>query len=139
MRSFIISSVIAITFLACSVSKEEKQGVEFLMGNWNARWETTPEAFEGLSGDLAFEMSGSFEFTQDSLTIIAQGFSGCVFGEDTLSHTQGWELSGDTLHLITDQNIRGISYQITKKESDRLKLQLMSDIFVYLSKEQGSI
>ncbi|MFY0688123.1 MAG: hypothetical protein JXQ90_13210 [Cyclobacteriaceae bacterium] len=103
-------------------------------GNWNAKWTTLPESFQGIPDIESFEMNGNFIFNGDSITITAMGFPGCVFGIDTISHTQGWRISGDTLYLINREGQPGISYVIKEQQSNLIKLQLMDDIFVDLTK-----
>jgi len=103
-------------------------------GSWHARWFAQPGAFEGVGSDVKLEMYGRFDFLKDSLTIHAYGFPGCLFGADTLVHTQAWEMAGDSLFLLTDQNRRGIFYLIKEKKADNVQLQLMDDIFISLTK-----
>ncbi|MEM9896481.1 MAG: hypothetical protein AAF789_08945 [Bacteroidota bacterium] len=103
------------------------------IGDWKAEWETPPESYPDLM-DMEFYMTGNFIFTDDSLTVKANGYPGCIFNVDTLSHTQSWKVSGDTLFLINELDKPGITYQIKSKEANSISLQLMEDIFVTLSK-----
>ena len=84
--------------------------------------------------DMAFEMNGSFDFAGDSLTITANGFDGCIFQADTLVHTQGWYVSNDTLFLVNEPGSLGMNYQVVSQDASGIKLQLLKDIFVTLSK-----
>ena len=79
-------------------------------------------------------MNGNFIFTADSLTVTAQGFEGCIFNSDTLTHTQSWYVENDTLFLMNDPDLPGMTYQIKSKSANTIELQLMEDIFVTLSK-----
>lgn len=79
-------------------------------------------------------MDGSFVFTADSLTVTANGYPDCIFNIDTLSHTQSWYVSNDTLFLVNDPESPGMTYRVASKSEDRIRLQLMEDIFVTLSK-----
>lgn len=103
-------------------------------GNWNATWITSPASFENVPDVTSFEMNGYFLFQGDSVTITANGFEGCIFGIDTITHSQKWLVSNDSLHLIGENGIRGISYKITDKTSSSLNLLLMNDIFLKLKK-----
>jgi hypothetical protein len=105
-------------------------------GSWKASWKTSPASFAGIDAFTDFEMDGEFIFTKDSVTIIANGFPGCVFGVDTLSHTQAWKLSvaADTLDLISEGGMVGISYKINGLSDQFVELQLLEDIFISLEK-----
>lgn len=127
--------VFLIFSVACS-SNTEKERPEAWQGHWDAKWETLPESYPGIE-DMEFYMNGSFVFTGDSLTVQANGFEGCIFNSDTLKHTQSWYVSNDTLFLLNDPELPGMTYTIKVKESNKIELQLMSDIFVTLSKPEG--
>ncbi len=117
--------------IGCS---ERKEGSTNLQGTWNAKWKTLPSSFGGISEITSFEMNGNFIFKDDSLTVIANGYPGCVFGVDTIQHTQLWDLTNDSLHLISENNIRGISYKIESMDDRTVELKLMEDIFLTLSR-----
>ncbi len=124
-----------ILAIACSSPNNEKASnrPSDWHGVWKAEWETPPESYPGVD-DMEFYMDGVFAFTSDSLTVTANGYPDCIFNVDTLSHTQSWYVSGDTLFLINDPGTPGMTYQIASKSGDRIKLQLMEDIFVTLTK-----
>jgi len=126
--------LLALVF-ACTSSKSEKEAdrPSEWYGNWTAEWETPPESYPGVT-DMEFYMDGSFEFTQDSLTVTANGYPDCIFNVDTLSHTQTWYVSNDTLFLINDPESPGMTYRVASKDENRIKLQLMQDIFVTLTR-----
>ncbi len=128
--------IFALVVFSCSPSSNEKKSdkpSEWL-GNWAARWEMSPQAYPDMK-KFEFYMNGVFGFTKDSLTIRGNGFPNCVFGIDTLSYTQSWYVVNDTLFLTNkNSEIPGISYQIVKKEKKHIKLQLVDDIFVTLTK-----
>jgi len=123
-----------VTMVACSTpsENESKQPSEW-HGSWKAEWETPPESYPEVE-DMEFYMDGSFVFTTDSLTVTANGYPECIFNVDTLSHTQLWYVSNDTLYLINDPETPGMTYRVASKSEDRIKLQLMEDIFVTLSR-----
>ena len=120
--------------VACSApsENESKQPSEW-HGNWKAEWETPPESYPGVE-DMEFYMDGNFVFTSDSLTVTANGYPDCIFSVDTVSHSQLWYVSNDTLFLVNDPDIPGMTYRVASKSDDRIKLQLMEDIFVTLSR-----
>ena len=105
-----------------------------LEGTWDAIWETSPESFGKIDGIENFTMNGKFIFHDDSITIIARGYKGCVFGVDTIKHSQKWNIQNDTLYLVNETNLKGISYLIISKNKNRIELQLMEDIFIHLKK-----
>ena len=104
-----------------------------LIGSWNAEWETPPESYPEVK-DMEFYMTGRFAFTEDSLTKTVNGYPGCIFAVDTLSHTQSWYVSGDTLFLMNGPDSPGMTYRMATNSDNRIRLQLMQDIFVTLTK-----
>lgn len=129
---FVISFLM---FIACSSPAEEKTAnrPSEWYGSWKAEWETPPESYPEVQ-DMEFYMTGIFDFTADSLTKTVNGYPGCIFAIDTLSHTQSWYISGDTLFLLNASESAGMTYRIASKSDERIRLQLMEDIFVTLSK-----
>ncbi len=129
----IVSILFVTTLISCSVSSNEDRPSSW-HGDWNARWETPPASYPGLDSTMTFYMNGSFVITADSLTVNANGFEGCIFNSDTLTHTQSWSVSNDTLFLLSAPQQAGITYTVKSFRSDRIELQLMEDIFVTLTK-----
>ncbi|MEM9341129.1 MAG: hypothetical protein AAGA66_20520, partial [Bacteroidota bacterium] len=125
--------LIACTLFACTSTTSEKPRPSEWHGNWKARWETLPESYPGIE-NMEFYMNGNFTFTSDSLTVKADGFDGCIFNTDTLIHTQSWYVSNDTLFLLNDPELVGMTYKVKSKATDKIELQLMEDIFVTLEK-----
>ena len=120
--------------ISCSAPKEEKPRPTDLQGEWKAEWVTPPESYPGIT-DVEFTMTGKFVFTADSLTVQANGFDGCIFYSDTLSHTQSWFVRNDSLFLLTDPETVGMTYQIKARTEEVIELQLLEDIFVTLRKK----
>ena len=117
--------LLSFVIFSCSSSEWE--------GTWNAEWETPPESYPGIE-NMTFTMNGNFIFADDSLTVKANGFDGCIFNSDTLSHTQSWYVENDTLFLLNEPGQPGMTYLIKAKTEGRVELQLMEDIFVTLTK-----
>lgn len=131
----IIAAVLVVIALFFAYSFYFQYGEKRIyIGTWTAKWKTPPESFQGMDVFTSFEMDGSFVFTKDSVTVTAAGFPGCVFGVDTISHTQGWSLSNDTLNLISEQGLLGISYKVNGLSEEVIELQLLEDIFISLEK-----
>ena len=127
MKKIIPLSLIIFSLLSCS--DEVK-----LQGTWDAVWETSPESFGEIAGIESFIMNGKFIFHGDSITIIAHGYKGCVFGVDTIQHSQKWNMQNDTLYLVNEGNLQGISYFVKSKHETSIELQLMEDIFIHHKK-----
>ena len=127
MKKIIPLSFILFSLFSC---KDEVK----LQGTWNAVWETSPESFGKIADIESFTMNGKFIFLGDSITIIAHGYKGCVFGVDTIEHSQKWNIQNDTLYLVNETNLKGISYFIKSKNENSIELQLMEDIFIHLKK-----
>lgn len=127
MKKIIPFSLIIFSLFSCS--DEVK-----LQGTWDAVWETSPESFGKITGIESFTMNGKFIFQGDSITIVAYGYKGCVFGVDTIQHSQTWNMQNDTLYLVNESNLQGISYFIKSKDENSIELQLMEDIFIHLKK-----
>ena len=127
MKKIIPFSLIIFSLFSCS--DEVK-----LQGTWDAVWETSPESFGKITGIESFTMNGEFVFYGDSITIIAHGYKGCIFGVDTIQHSQTWNVQNDTLYLVNETNLKGISYFIKSKDENSIELQLMEDIFIHLKK-----
>ena len=127
MKKIISLTFVILSLLSCSDDHK-------LEGTWDAIWETSPESFGKIEGIENFTMNGKFIFHGDSITIIANGYKGCVFGVDTIKHSQKWNLQNDTLYLVNETNLKGISYLIRSKDENYIELQLMEDIFIHLKK-----
>ncbi len=119
--------------VACSTGEKEETS-ELLEGEWVAQWDTDPSSFPEVSGASIYTMNGNFHFDRDEVTVTAFGFPGCIFSTDTLSHTLNWKLSNDTLSLVNEGDIYGMTYRVLEINSDQVKLKLMDDITVTLSK-----
>lgn len=79
-------------------------------------------------------MSGKITFDKEKVNIKAYGFEGCAFGRDTLDHSLFWQVRNDSLILINDEDTPGLVYQIKEVSDEKIRLQLMEDIFVTLEK-----
>lgn len=122
--------------ISCGDRSEEHDNME---GSWKATWIADPKAFGETQSEISFTMDGTFDFEGENLTVTAMGYEGCIFGEDTISHTQKWKLSGDTLHLISDKSTAGISYVIMERTPVELELFLVEDITVRLERPKDEM
>lgn len=125
----------AVVFTHACTTSREVTNQSSLAGKWKARWDTDPAAFPGVQDISVFTMDGYFEFTEEGdVTVTAFGFPGCIFSTDTLSHSLNWKLSNDTLSLINPGDQYGMIYRVNDLQEQEVKLQLMDDIFVTLTK-----
>lgn len=127
MRKIRLLALVAL--IGCTSSENEA-----LQGKWQAKWTTDPAGYGELASQLKFEMDGSFIFEDDQLTIAAFGYEGCVFGVDTLKHTIAWKITSDTLELQNSPDEPGIQYKILNQTDSEMRLQLLEDIFITLTK-----
>lgn len=127
--------LLLVLFTACQGTDPAKDAWQ---GSWQARWDTDPAGYGELAESMSFEMNGEFLFDGDNLTIKAYGYPGCIFGVDTLSHTQTWDLKGDTLELQNEPDEAGIQYMILEQSGGSARLQLVDDIFITLTKNEES-
>ncbi len=129
MKKLVFLSLIFL--MACQSGDSAKEAWE---GRWSAKWSTDPSGYGDLALGMSFEMDGVFEFDEEQVTIDAYGFEGCIFGEDTLSHSQSWEIRNDTLELQHTPGEPGIFYKVLEQTDQTIRLQLVDDIFVTLTK-----
>lgn len=119
----------SVLFTGCS---KKESGV---VGEWKAKWTTDPASYPGVDSSVRFTMDGQFEFTHDGkVTISAYGHEGCIFSSDTLIHSLNWNLNNDTLKLVNENDVHGMTYSVLSLTTDKMKLQLMEDIFLNLEK-----
>lgn len=131
----VIVFILLVIFLNACKTPKEIQESNIFDGRWVAQWDTDPAGFPDISDKSIFTMDGYFEFfEEDKVTVTAFGFPGCIFSNDTLSHTLFWQIQNDTLSLINEGDVYGISYKINEMSSKKIQLQLMEDIFITLSK-----
>lgn len=123
---------VGLLFTRCS----QNNAGEDLIGKWEANWKTSKNAFPNVKNNVSFTMNGLMEFepNDQSVTITAYGYPGCIFSSDTLRHSQKWKVKSDTLELLNDGDIHGITYLIKKKSQDKIELVLMGDIMIELSR-----
>jgi hypothetical protein len=125
--------LLLIVIVASCGSPSEKDAWQ---GQWEAKWETDKNGYgyEGLPDDYVFEMTGTFDFSGDQVTITANGFDKCIFQTEVSTHTQSWEIRGDTLELQNQPGEIGLQYRVLERTEDKIRLQLVDDIFITLTK-----
>jgi len=132
MRLQFVFLLSGVFLLSCGTSEEPSE-VRSLDREWVAEWRTLPESFPGVE-NVDFTMNGKISFSSDSVTIMAYGYEGCIFSEDTLSHTLRWVMKGDSLQLINEDDIQGMTYIVKSMTDEKIDMVMMEDIFLTLSK-----
>lgn len=126
--------VLLLGAVACTSSSSEKPSrPDEWLGTWKAEWETPPESYPGIV-DMEFYMDGQFVFSEDSLIVSNNGYPGCIFAIDTLTHSQIWEVRNDTLFTLNEPDSPGMSYKVLTYSENQIQLRLLDDIFVTLSR-----
>ena len=135
---------LTLLFVACNQSTKPatdeenlaENPKEFFHGEWTAQWVTYPESYPDTLAVESFSMDGKWTFNKDqTMSIAAYGFKGCIFGEDTIVNSQNWLVSNDTIMMMNDQKIASLTCKIVNKSQNSVKLQLLPDIYVNLTRE----
>lgn len=126
-----------ITINSCDSSKEKAAEIsESLVGDWQVQWVTYPDKNAPANDSVNYTMNGKMGIQQNGkITISAFGYKNCIFGGDTLIHTLNWEVPSDTvLNLTNDGDKYGIPYSILELADNKVKLQLVDDVYLFLTK-----
>ncbi|MEP2023047.1 MAG: hypothetical protein ABJH98_15435 [Reichenbachiella sp.] len=140
MKKLKLVALILITGLAiyaCSSSKENASEVsKTLVGDWKVQWITYPDKNAPANDSINYTMNGEMNIKGDGkITINAYGYQNCIFGTDTLIHTLNWDLPSDSvLNLTNDGDKYGIPYSILDLSENKVKLQLVEDVYLFLTK-----
>lgn len=140
MNNKLKSTLLAFLFLSmfsCTTEKgseENSKLTKAVIGSWDVQWITSPD--ESMSAqNVNLTMNGKMYIKGDNqITIEAYGYKDCIFGVDTLIHTLNWEINGDTLNLKNPNDVFGIPYIIKESSDKKIKLQLLEDVFLFLTK-----
>ncbi|RJE71488.1 hypothetical protein BGP76_05150 [Reichenbachiella sp. MSK19-1] len=117
---------------SCESGKEKKQS---LVGNWDVQWVTYPDNEAPMDPSINLTMNGKMDIKPDGkITISAFGYENCIFGKDTLVHSLEWEMLGDTLNVKNKGDEFGMPYKILEASDSKVKLQLVEDVYLFLTK-----
>lgn len=132
MNRIYFSFLVASVFLfGCKNDKSSQ-----LEGEWKVQWITDPASYPDVDASMNFTMNGKFTFrTNGKLSIDAYGYENCIFSNDTLNHSLNWELKNDSLNTYNDKDMHGISYRVTEMSDSKVKLQMMEDIYLHLTRD----
>ncbi|WP_420580405.1 hypothetical protein [Reichenbachiella sp.] len=125
------------TIYSCDSTKEKTTEIsESLVGDWQVQWITYPDKNAPTNDSINYTMNGEMNIKANGkITINAFGYKNCIFGADTLIHTLNWEVPSDTiLNLTNDGDKYGIPYTILEMANNKVKLQLVDDVYLFLTK-----
>ncbi|MDW3208409.1 MAG: hypothetical protein R8N23_00980 [Reichenbachiella sp.] len=126
-----------VTINSCESTKEKTAEIsEGLVGDWQVQWVTYPDKNAPANDSINYTMNGEMNIKANGkITINAFGYKNCIFGADTLIHTLNWEVPSDTiLNLTNDGDKYGIPYTILDLSDNKVKLQLVEDVYLFLTK-----
>jgi hypothetical protein len=108
---------------------------DMLLGSWEAKWETQAEAFS-INGEYKnLTMKGKVHFKENGkVKIQAYGYQGCIFMSDTMINELRYILTGDTVSLLAEDENFGLPYHIIEANHNMVKLILMDDIALTLTR-----
>lgn len=135
LTSFVIAACMLLS--ACDASKEKTAKIsDALVGDWKVQWITYPDKNAPVNDSINYTMNGQMNIKENGkITINAYGYKNCIFGTDTLIHTLNWEIPSDSiLNLSNDGDKYGIPYIIRDLAENKVKLQLVEDVYLFLTK-----
>lgn len=132
---YILIAVVLLSSCAGKKAEGENDDSINMVGKWNVQWVTTPDPNMPSDEGINYTMNGVFDIERSGkITISAYGYDNCIFGKDTLVHSLEWELLGDTLNVKNKGDEFGMPYKILQATEDKIKLQLVEDVYLFLSK-----
>lgn len=100
-----------------------------IIGEWHAYWETRADDSIPTHNEENLKMDGRINFMSNGkVEIMAFGYEGCIFSEDTLTNTLNWKIDDDLLRFIDNGDDNGLPYTIHKFSDQELHLTLLEDI-----------
>ncbi|MBR9999914.1 MAG: hypothetical protein KFF73_13135 [Cyclobacteriaceae bacterium] len=121
-----------IMFSGCG--KEDVQYADPISGKWKARWELMNPVMHDFFQDEQRIMDGEVFFYMNQAKIRAFGFEGCAFKTDTSENILHFKKENGMLKLIDSDDDVIFSYLIANESDDLLKLLLMEDISLTLTR-----
>ena len=125
-------STLIFCIQSCQWGKSKE---DTIVGEWKAHWETSVDESLMELDETSLKMDGTIRFMEDGkVEIAAFGFDGCIFSSDTMSNVLSWQLDDTVLRFIDKQDDHGLPYTINKFSRNELKLTLLEDINLTLSR-----
>lgn len=134
MKKQVITFIIflAILFNGCHGAGDQLKGS--LSGKWSARWELNNPELKDVFKPDQMVMEGEVIFDKDHARIRAFGFDGCAFTSDTSENVLSYRKNDSSLNLMNSDKQVIFSYVIKDEKDHYLKLLLMDDISLTLTK-----
>jgi len=134
MKKLVIFIFIITAPLWYGCQEDGDQIKESLSGKWKARWELNNPELKDVFSPEQMIMDGEVIFEQDQAKIRAFGFEGCAFTSDTSENLLSFEKNDSTLNLMNADRQVIFSYVVQEQKHHYLKLLLMDDISLTLTK-----
>ncbi len=127
--------VLSIVYLSITGCDSQQRKEKEIVGEWKAHWETkADESFSELKAEN-LQMEGIIKFNSDGrVEIAAFGYEGCIFSDDTLRNTLNWKIDDSVIRFIDSGDDNGLPYTINKFTSNEMRLTLLEDINLTLSR-----
>lgn len=134
MKELVLFIFIITALFLNGCHESEDQIKESLSGKWKARWELNNPELKNVFSPEQMIMNGEVIFQQDQARIRAFGFEGCAFTSDTSENLLSFEKNDSILNLMNADKQVIFSYVIQEQKHNYLKLLLMDDISLTLTK-----
>lgn len=134
MNKLVITSVLFFAIFLNGCHEYGDQLKNSLSGKWKARWElNNPDLSEIFSPEQMI-MDGEVIFEHNHARIRVFGFEGCAFTSDTSENILSFEKNDSILNLMNSDKQVIFSYVIKEEKNNYLRLLLMDDISLTLTK-----
>ncbi len=134
MEKLVITFIIFLTFLLDGCHENGEQLKNSLSGKWRARWELNNPELNNVFKPEQMIMEGEVIFDENQARIRAFGFDGCAFTSDTSENVLSYKKNDSILNLMNSDEQVIFSYVIKDEKYRYLKLLLMDDISLTLTK-----
>lgn len=119
-------SLLVLMIYGCEVKNSKEKEI---IGEWHAYWETKADESISTENGANLKMDGRINFMQNGMVeIVAYGYEGCIFSDDTLTNTLNWKIDDEVLRFIDNGDDNGLPYAINKFSNQELQLTLLEDI-----------
>ncbi len=119
-------SILVFMIDGCEVKNSKEKEI---IGEWHAYWETKADESIPMQNDEHLKMDGRINFMRNGkVEIMAFGYEGCIFSDDTLTNTLNWKIDDEVLRFIDNGDDNGLPYTINKFSDQELQLTLLEDI-----------
>ena len=104
------------------------------LGHWKAEWSISKNRESFLNTTKSPIMHGVFSFNnKGSVLIQGFGYPNCLFSEDTIIYNANWLIKDGQL-VVGNKEKNEFYYNIESLDSTKIKMTLLDDIHLILSK-----